>query len=380
MSRAAHSTHSAHSAPTPHGVHTGLRSLRALTAAVQRNCDIADARHAADLPLCTYLLQMRDYYRWCRGLRLGVSLPRDDIGRWIAEREAHWQDVEEQELQTLPMAGFAHGLDPFDVASINTRLQPLGLVYGAGLVGQDRPVFFLGHLFDSTTRDGLQVLSAGQELARGLLAPPAVLAPYGARQAVLLRRESLARWGWEKLEAFSLRPCDGSALHAAVHAYRLHLDFDAALPRWLAEQGEMVVLHELGEHQAGQQLGPAWAAMRVALPTRRADLFARAVRDHMADLAVTLPTLLQRGADASLHVWFASFDGTREALFPSLKSAYQAWRRGDGGAALQQAARTGHRHFSALAQAALALHLQHGEAAGARIEALLSAPAAVCPG
>jgi hypothetical protein len=353
-------------------------ALAALTAAVQHNCDIADARHAADMPLCTYLLQMRDYYRWCHGLPFGAPLPRADIGRWIAAREALWQAVEEQELQTLPMAGFALGLDPFDVATVNARLMPLGLVYGAGLVGQDRPVFFLGHLFDTTPRDGLQVLSAGQELARCLLAPPAVLAPHGARQAVLLRRESLARWGWEKFEAFSLRPTEGTALHAAVHAYGLHLGFDAALPRWLLEQSELVVLHELGEHRAGQQLGPAWAAMRVARPTRRADLFARAVRDHMADLAVTLPTLLQRGADASLHVWFASFDGTREALFPQLKAAYQAWRQGDGGAALQRATDTGHRHFSALAQAALALHLRHGDAAGAQIEALFSAPAAVC--
>jgi len=353
-------------------------ALASIAAAVQRNCDIADARHAADMPLCTYLLQMRDFYRWCHALPLGAALPRADIGHWIAAREAHWQTVEEQELQTLPMAGFARGLDPFDVATLNTRLQPLGLVYGAGLVGQDRPVFFLGRLFDASVRDGLQVLSAGQELARGLLAPPAVLAQHGCQQAVLLRRESLARWAWEKFEAFSLRPTQGSALQAAVHAYGLHQGFETALPRWMQEQGEMLVLHELGERQAGQQLGPAWAAMRMALPTRRADLFARAVRDHMADLAVTLPTLLQRGADASLHVWFASFDGPREALYPSLKNAYQAWRQGDGGAALQAAAATGLRHFSALAQAALALHQQQGEAVGPQIEALFCAPTAVC--
>jgi hypothetical protein len=353
-------------------------TLATLTAAVQHNCDIADARHAADMPLCTYLLQMREFYRWCHQLPWGAALPRDDIGRWIAEREAHWQALEEQELQTLPMAGFAHGLDPFDVPTLNTRLQPLGLVYGAGLLGRDRPVFFLARLADSRTRQGLQVLSAGQELARCLLAPPAVLASHGARQTVLLRREALARWGWEKFEAFALRPTPGSALHAAVLAYDMAQGFEAALPRWLHEQGEVLVLHELGEQQAGQQLGPAWATMRLALPTRRADLFARAVRDHMADLSVTLPTLLARGADASLHAWFASFDGTREALFPQLKARYQAWRQGDGGAALRQSVSAGHGHFSALAQAALALHALHGDAAGAPIEALLSGPDAVC--
>ena len=32
-------------------------------AGVQANCDLADARHARDLTLCTYLLQMREKIR-----------------------------------------------------------------------------------------------------------------------------------------------------------------------------------------------------------------------------------------------------------------------------------------------------------------------------
>ncbi len=37
-----------------------------LARAVQTNCDIADAHHAADMTLCVYLLQMREYFRWER--------------------------------------------------------------------------------------------------------------------------------------------------------------------------------------------------------------------------------------------------------------------------------------------------------------------------
>jgi hypothetical protein len=95
--------------------------------------------------------------------------------------------------------------------------------------------------------------------------------------------------------------------------------------------------------------------MRLDLTSRRADLFARAVRDHLADLETTLPTLLARDAQASLHMWFASFDGLREQLFPGLKRAYLAWRQGDGGAALQTACGVGLEHFRALG-AALDLH------------------------
>jgi hypothetical protein len=40
-----------------------MRNLPQLTNAVQRNCDISDARHAGDYRICTFLLKMREYYR-----------------------------------------------------------------------------------------------------------------------------------------------------------------------------------------------------------------------------------------------------------------------------------------------------------------------------
>ena len=354
--------------------------LARLVQAVQTNCHIADARHAADLTLCTYLLQMREFYRWEQRLPLGATLPRVAIGTWIAERETLWQELEETELLTLPAAGFRHGLDPFDVSTINRQLQRHSLVYGAGLVGQDRPVFFIAELQGQHEREGLQVLHLGPERARCLVAPPAVLARVDDQPTVLLRRESLARWCWEKFEAFSLRPHEGTAMHAAVQAYGLDRGFEDALPRWLDEQSEVMLLHEIGERKAGDWLGPAWAAMRLDLSSRRADLYARAVRDHLADLETTLPTLLARDAQASLHMWFANFDGLREQLFPGLKRAYLAWREGDGGAALRAAFAGGLGHFRALARGALDLHAANGPDATGAIEALWQGQGAVCGG
>jgi len=357
-----------------------------LVEAVQTNCHIADARHAADMTLCVYLLQMREFHRWERGLPFGAALARGAVGAWIAEREALWSALEERPFVPLPVAlpkatgAAAAMLDPFDVSAINACLRPLGLLYGAGYVGADRPVFFLAELHGSDTREGLEVLAAGRELARGLAAPPAVLDRAGEAPAIVLRRESLARWCWEKYEAWSLRRAEGSAFQAAVQAYGLDRDFEAALPRWLDEQGEVMVLHELGEVRAGCWLDPAWASLRLALPTRRADLYVRAVRDHLADFGVTLPTLLHRGADASIHAWFASFDGVRELLYPRLSQAYAQWRAGDGGVALRLAIDRGHAHFNRLAQQVLACHESEGEAAGAAIERLLTASDAVCPG
>ncbi len=347
-------------------------------AAVQTNCHIADERHAGDLTLCIYLLQMREFYRWERGLDFGAPLAREAVGAWIAEREVLWASLAAQDFVTLPCGPGASALDPFDVDGINACLRPRGLLYGAGLVGAERPVFFLAELRGQTRREGLDVLTAGRELARGLLAPPAMLGG-GERGPVVLRQAALARWCWEKYEAYTLRPVPGTAFHAVVQAYGMDRDFAAALPRCLAEQGETLVLHELGEHRAGRLLGPRWAEMRLALPSRRADLHARAVRDHLADLTVTLPTLLDRGADAAIHFWFANFDGVRSLLFPSLPDAYACWVHGDGGAALRRAASSGAMHFELLAQEALRRHALGDALAGEAVESLLTAPSAVCP-
>lgn len=349
---------------------------RALIDAVQANCHVADARHAADLTLCTYLLQMREFFRWERQHPYGATLARAEVGAWIAEREALWDRVQGDPWQPLPLPGSAPA-DPFDTDAANAALQPHGLLYGAGLVGAGRPVFFLAELHSRARRDGVEVRIGGRELARGLLAPPAALAEGRAEPMIVLRREALARWGWERFEAFALRRNEGSAFAAAVRHYGLDRDFDAALARFVDDQAEAALLHEIGEWRAGLQLGPAWGEMLLALPGRRGELYARALRDQIADCATTLPTLLDRGADASIHVWFAAYDGVRERLYPGLADAYRAWRGGDRGAALRRTCTAGRAHFEALADQCLRLHARGGHRA---IEALLTGDAAVCCG
>ena len=349
----------------------------ALVQAVQDNCDVADARHGADMSLCVYLLQMREFYRWERGMGLGSELSRAEVGDWIAQREARWDGLEGQGYRELPLPGGAR-LDPFDAEAVNAQLLPHGLLYGAGLLGAGRPVFFLAELHRHEQREGLAVLQGGRELARGLLAPPAALAA-GAQGPVIVRRESLARWGWERWEAFARRPHESGAFRAQAEAYGFSAGFEQALPRWLEDQVELAVLHEVGEHRAGQRLGPQWEELVLSLPSRRANGLARAVRDHIADLGYTLPRLLDEGAAPRLHAWFAAYDGHRQALFPSLPAGYAAWCKGDGGRALRAACAQGAAHFGALAKQVLDLHGRLGEAAAEAIERQLSAPSALCP-
>ncbi|MCF8197538.1 MAG: hypothetical protein K9J42_02130 [Sulfuritalea sp.] len=300
-----------------------IADMAALVSAVQTNCDIADARHARDVSLCTYLLGMREFYRWEHELPCGESPPRDDVGRWIAEREARWEDIAEEDFVALPVAG--QSFEPFAAQQVNDALAGSGLVYGAGLGRFHKPHFFLGRLDRDEQRGSARLLVCGCEYARDVSAIPA--ASQGT--TMIVRREALRQWLWEKAEGWNLKQRDG-ALKSALLAYGFDVDPVAAIERMVDGEIETLVLHEEGEIAAGHLLGDCWPSMLASFSGKRAELLARAVRDNLADCLVTLPTLLQRGRHDSLHFWFSTFDGLRRELFPSLVTAYTETKVGDG--------------------------------------------------
>ena len=95
--------------------HNVVQILPALIAAVQRNCDISDARHAGDYGLCTFLLKMREYYRWEQELPLTRNLPQEELGDWLSAREQFWDGIEAESFVPLPLE--CGDLDPFAVAA-----------------------------------------------------------------------------------------------------------------------------------------------------------------------------------------------------------------------------------------------------------------------
>jgi hypothetical protein len=329
-----------------------------LVEAVQRNCHIADARHAREMTLCTYLLEMREFYRWEAGIPLGDPLARPEVGAWLNEREALWEGLAESEFAALPL-GDAE-FDPFAVAEINRLLLPRGLVYGAGIGRFGKPHFFLGRLAHRETDGELEVLVCACEYARDLTAIPAAL----QGGTVIVRREALRQWLWEKAEAWALKRTDGY-LARALAAHGHADDPQVALERMTDAETASVILHERGEHAAGRLLGPAWEEMLSGCARRRAEILIRAVRDNLADCLVTLPALVARQAWPQLWFWFANFDGMRRELFPAL-AAVEPEKLGSGDT-VRELAQRGAQHWERVARELLA-------ADAAAIEALSHAP------
>ncbi len=320
-----------------------------LTRTVQTNCHIADARHAADYGMCVYLLRMREYFRWERGLGYADALDSEEIGDWLDEREALWEGLAGDDYHPLEIDG--RRFDPFDEAAINTRLREFGLVYGGGLVSAARPQFFLARLEDYERLDGVDVYIAGRELARGLTAYPAM-----SRQGVvLLRRESLERMIWEKLSTWRWSRPD-NALGRAFASDDFETDLDAALRRMAARQARFVLLHEIGEHHAGRQLGPEWEALLLFLGRGKAELQLRAVRDFIADCHGPLPALAEDADEVSVHFVIGGLSSLRKQLFPALLEAYETWRVDGDARVFAREAERGARHWRAVAEDALEIY------------------------
>ena len=339
-------------------------NVGAIVSAVQKNCHISDAQYAGDLTLCTFLLKMRELYRWEHDIPLTREMPKSEVGNWMNERERLWETMESADFEALPLVDAR--VDPFDVEAANRRLAPHGLVYSGGFGRSCKPHFFLANLERQEIRQGFQVFVAGCEFARDLDAPPGMMLD----RSIFVRTESLKRWLWEKYEEWRWNK-RGEAMGRAVACHGFERDEAAALEAMTRTETESVILHELGEARVGELLGEPWAGLLATVMRSRAEIVARAVRDLYADCLSTLPGLLERGDPAALHFFFANFVGMRRKLFPELASAYRRWVETGDPVELEVVAKQGLERWSALAGEFLAMHARLGDAAGAGIEAWL---------
>jgi len=321
--------------------------------AIRTNCHISDARHAGDYTLCVYLLKMREYFRWENNIPFSTPLPQQELSDWLTQREAHWETLEDKSLETVPVPGGEH--DPFDTTAINADLNDRGFAYSSGYGRNLKPVFFFAELERREQHEGYTLIVAGEEYARDLAAPPAM----NREQTIYIRRESLRRMLWEKVEEWRWNQ-PANAMRSAIRCY----DFDNAAERSLEEMTETelhtALLHEIGEVEAGKRLGGEWEEMLAAMSPSKAEIMLRAVRDNLADCLVTLPALLQTAKPAALHFYIGNLSNMRKTLFPALVSAYDDWTVSGNTRNLQALAARASGHWQSLALGLLDTFSRHG--------------------
>ncbi len=309
---------------------------------VQKNCDIADAQHAANYTLCVYLLKMREYFRWENGYSYTDTLPKEEIGNWVQARENLWESLEEQSF--LPISIDGKEFDPFDTENINQALASKGYVYSGGIGLRAAPHFFLAKLEDKEEYNDFTIYVSSDECARDLTAPPAMT----LGKNVFIRREALRRYLWEKFQEWKWHEYENS-MAKALSYYDFENDIDGALDAMTENEIDAVAFHEIGEFIASQELGENWREMIINLPRSRAEMTARAVKDLLADCLSTLPGLIENENYASLHFYAANLVAMRKELFPSFLKAYQEWVETNNIKALKKIVAAGTKHWKQVA-------------------------------
>jgi len=313
-----------------------------LEKSVQVNCHISDARFAGNYTLCIYLLKMREYYRWEQNIPYTTKLSYEQIGSWLAEKEGLWDEVEDNDYQSLILDDGIY--DPFDNERINQHLQQHQLIYSGGYASYGKPVFFLAELEHKTVYDDYTLYVAGHELARDLTAPPGM----ASNKTIFIRKESLRRFIWEKFEESHWHKQE-NPLARALACYDFHNQPDQSLENMASMETDTVLHHEIGEIQASKLLGDAWDEMVMDMPRSQIEFMARAIKDHIADAVSTLPRLIENCEEAQLHFYFANFTAMRKLMFPSLYEAYQIWQKQGNINPLQELTEQSKQHWIALA-------------------------------
>jgi len=312
-----------------------------LNQCVQHNCNLADAKHAGNYTLCTYLMKMREFCRWDLGYSLSDKLPKEEVGEWVSQREALWEDIEQQEYQTLTIDG--HSYDPFDTPQINAQLLPQGLVYSGGLGKHNVPHFFLAKLESQHEIDDYQVIITTQEYARDLSAPPAMT----LGKTIFIRKQSVRRMLWEKAQEWRWHKIE-NAMSRAFSYYPFADDAELALDQMTETELQSILLHEQGEIETTRLLGDEWKQLLSSIDNRRLELMLRSIKDLYADACVTLPHLLKSDNAASLHFFAGNMTALRKDLCPSFSQHYEAWRDTQDLSGLQGWVQRSQQHWKSL--------------------------------
>ena len=297
-----------------------------LSAQVKKNCNISDAKFWGYYSLCGILLRLRELYQIEIGLRPYEKIQQKDVGTWIAERENLWRELEDNDYEKITLNGTL--FNPLAVESINDVLGKEGLIYGAGYGLHMKPSFFLADILSRETIDGFHVYITGREYARDLSDNPAMLQD----RTIIVRADTIRLLLWQRFEEMRCNKTK-EALVFAFSKYGIHPeetpseDIDKRIQEVALSEAETYIYHELGEAVEGEKIGNAWKLLLTDLSDGRAGLFARGVKDVLADTSEKgmLRYIIGNRKEGSLGFYMVFLGGMRKIIFPEILSAFHAF-------------------------------------------------------
>lgn len=333
-------------------------SIPQLQEQIQRNCDISDANYAGLYSLCGLLLRMRDLYKWEQGLRPWQEPEPAELLEWVDDRENRWEAISSSELQPISIG--TERFEPFDMAAINVRLRPLGLVYGAGYVLGMKPSFFLGEVTESRTRGALLVDIVDRELARDIYMTPAMR----QGEQIFARQSAMLFFLWDQIQ--EMRPSARDALNYALQQYGIDAQALRQCPKELGprlhhvarQEIETWIYHEVGEVHEDAFDGRVWHEIVSTYCNSPVEIFARVIKDLLADTHSEglLGHIIGHRIHSSLGFYVAFMRPFTSVVFPEIVTAFRELRVSGDWSVIEVARSNGHAKAESYAVQLAAIH------------------------
>jgi hypothetical protein len=240
-------------------------------------------------------------------------------------------------------------------------LEPFGLFYGAGYLHSLKPSFFLARLEEKRKVDGSSIYFLGKELARDLLIVPAL----SQEDHVIIRKDAAKLFLWNQV--FFIRKSARPALAFALGTYGVKDDDYEKLKQHFdhiaSEEIEAYLHHELGEIREPLFDRQVWRELIATYPHTPVELFARAVKDLLADTNKfgKLNFIAQGKRTASLGFHVAFLDGVRKELFPEIIAAFKAFAESGDWGPVHDAITAGHERGRDIARKMISLYREGRE-------------------
>jgi hypothetical protein len=299
---------------------------------IKHNCDVSDARDNGIYSICTLVLKLRNLYKWENGLEPWQEPDSPVLLDWIAAKEEYWETLQEKSFSQIPVNG--ENVDPFLLPIINEYLSSDNHVYGAGYGRSMKAVFFIAEVLEDKMVEGCQALILGEEKARELSSPFAMLQD----GVIYIRKEPLRFFFWDQIQ--DINPSCKVAMHQALACYGLLKDgcsFDReklidVFDTLIDQELDIFIYHEVGESQESLLGSDVLKKIIAAFPASALELVARAVKDILADTHPNglLGQILAREKKSSLGFYVSFLDGMRKHLCAEINEASkQFWESGD---------------------------------------------------
>lgn len=326
--------------------------ISALARKIDANCEISDANHAGAFSICGLALRFRDHYKWTLGLAAWQEGESAALLDWIGATEEKWETLSEASYQPLTLNGIT--VDLFDTKKINDLLIPQGYFYGAGLLWNLKPTFFLAPIDDVVEVTGCTVYLLGRELVRDMMTLPAT----HQDGAVVVRTHSARQALWDEITF--LKKSGRPALKFSLDRLGLTLSdsSEKRLSGLMKARMSTYIRHEIGEILDTTFDRQAWQEIVATFVRTPIDLLARSIKDLLADTHPegVLPYLITQKDAAALGLYAALIDGFYKQVFPEFQPAFSQFMQTENWDLLAEAANHGRRRAEQTAQELMALY------------------------